>query len=299
MRKPSFGFPVETPTPTRTEMIPFFLVWHRSGLPRSSEMLSLSASKGQFRPFEDQELCTHLKFSLMTSIQHLDLTSGVWLSILRSSPPIRVRPDAIVHLKEPTTDVDLDSIIAGFGVRQRKEVTISKREEISLSRSPSSQTQQVKAVDSGYTERPREISTEDSPSPKRKMPWTGDDIGSRPCRIPRFGKATVGEMSERFEWMHANRTKGTLADRFNAVFAAEFKSSTFHHHHLAWKSLKENGQLTAAMQKDKWLDHARTTWKTEKNNIDLSELEGTGSAGAPIDLTDQKVGIPTELPSRQ
>lgn len=54
--------------------------WHPHG-GGESEVLSMNAKNGLFRPFEDEELCSHLNMSSMKSLQYYDMSNSVWVTV--------------------------------------------------------------------------------------------------------------------------------------------------------------------------------------------------------------------------
>lgn len=277
MKKSSFTICGNAPSPKKSEDVRFRFTWHTTS-PSPVETLSLTAGNGSFKPFDDLELCSHLDLASMTSIQHLDTALGTWITILRSSPPIQIKDDSHHHFKGTGTSILLEDII---GITTNRSTTVNEEYSKWMPR-PLPQT--VKEELGTRRDAPA-VTTEESPSKKRTLPWDGDDVGCRPCKLAKYGRGSVGEMDDRLEWMHRNRSHSTLIQRYDAMFKSTFKSSTFHHHRNAWTWLRKENRITPANREDSWLGLARHAWAAlnEADNDDTKK-----ESDAVIDLTREE-----------
>lgn len=217
----------------------------------------MSAKDGIFRTFSDPHLLSHLQLSDLKSIQHMDPSTGIWVTLLPNSPPIRVRQDSKHHFKEQGASVAVDSIVKPKG---RPEVIYQPSTPM---RSPFMQATPM------YNAPPKK---ETSPTITRTNPWLDDSIGSRPSRITRFSRSTVGEMTDRLAWMKKNKDRGTLSERFGMMFATTFSSSTYHRHNSALRWLDARGRITRLVRNDPWLPLAKQAWDALKGEtIDLTK----------------------------
>lgn len=256
-----------TPSPKRLnkEQVRFLYQWlHKPASMNekpTKETLSLSAPNGMFRPFEDEQLVSHLRLDNMKSIQHLDTATSTWITILRSSPPIVVRPNSTYRFKEVDTDIHLSAIFDLPAIRTSSRLfkTDSLDSIIDISTTPSKVGRSCFKEDGAV-----DVS----------------NVGSRPCRIPKFPGATLKEVDERFRWINENVSFGSLQTRFSAVYSCAFSSSTFHRHQNAWRWLNAQKTLELKSNDEPWKELSQQAWRI----MTPSTSDGSTSPAA-IDLT--------------
>lgn len=227
------------------------------------EMLSLSAPHGLFRPFEDEDLAKHLQLQALNSIQHLDTGSGTWITILRNSPPVIVKSNAIYRFKE----VD-------------NEITLSVLHEPPIIRT-SGRLMKTDSLDS-VSDVFNTPSKTDTVMTKREGASNNSiaTVGSRPCKLSHFPGNSMKEVDDRFSWINENSSFGLLQTRFSAVYSGPFQSSTFHRHQNAWRWLKAERVLERKSNDEPWKDLSQMAWRT----MNLNQAEGNPPSET-IDLT--------------
>lgn len=251
------------------------LAWH-IGVGKVAEFFSMSAKNGLFKPFEDEELSSHLNMNSMKSLQYYDMSNSVWVTVLRSSPPLPIKPNVTVHFKEPKTTVAIDDIIL------QGNPTGTHTTEITYNRRCT-----VPELDT----KPTNDSRANSPATPCKLRtgthWKDDPIGSRPTRLSKFPGRTVHDVVVRLEWMDKNKGRGKLSDRYSTVYRCPFHSSTFHRHHSAWKWLKSSGKLTDDTMTKLWRDILKMTPTPVGTALASSDtFDGDDPLGV-IDLTKE------------
>lgn len=182
----------------------------------------------------------------------------------------------IVHFKDPKTTVDRDKLLCP---QRPSFVGVSAKVEGSTPRMLG-QTSSSSTLASTPTKQGSELLGD------------CDDVGSRPTRLSRFPGRTVKEVDERFQWMHNNRDRARLAERFAAVYRTPFHSSTYHRHHGAWRWLTSSGKLVGDVLDKPWKEVLKQVpaWPSGSRTPDISVLCGSDPPGEFIDLTDDTLG---------
>lgn len=263
------------PRGSMLEGVPFLLKWHKEGA--DCEVLSLSAPSGLFRPFEDECFLDHLQLKSHASIQHLDVGTGTWVTVFKSSPPVIIKSGGTYHFKEVGKDVPISNVIDNPAIKTsmrlfKSESWDSDRFANDLSGKP--------------------FPSSPSTSLANLEPWDGNTVGTRPCRLSVFPGKTANEARIRLKWIAANTHLGSLRKRFEAVYLCPFHSSTYHRHQNAWRWLESQGRFgnqtgsNAAIENKSWKDLAQEAWRHLNEVEVVKDLQDTDAETINLTLED-------------
>lgn len=238
---------------------------------KEPEILSLSAKSGRFDIFKNELVVRHLRIGDVDCFHIMDIKSGRWITHLKTSPPINVTVEGMIHIKKVDVEVTVNEIIEIIARNQSSRFThanstttpgerkVGKR-VIDLTNFESPMAKKQKVIKREIESASAGIATYNSASTGSVSPPTASQmetegfeiVGSRPAKLSVFPAKTVKEMTSRLNWIVSNKTLGTLDQRFQKVFSCEFKESTYHRHRRAWKHMMNASMLDNKEGTDLW-----------------------------------------------
>lgn len=212
-----------------------------------------------------------MELGLIGSIQYFDATTSKWITLLSTSPSVRVRAGAVVHIRKAGVKVDLKALVSYQDVADTKPAIkteyspekrkLEKIEVIDLTEDErSAQTQRSKTRRRG-----RSI----SPLAEKSNDAFDGNVGSIPAKLSRFPAKLVGEMDDRLQWMADNEDIGAVEIRFAMVFSCKFIKTTFFRHQKEWRRIKNDGTMAETDRKTDW---ALCIVKPPANRVCYSEV---------------------------
>lgn len=213
-------------------------------------------------------LVAHLQASSSQSVQHFDVPSGKWVTLLRNSPAIRITVNSTHHFKNSETEVPIQSLLSSISSLSSCHIVnpfdgpLSALGQTSPRKSHSNGKMKVFGSASDVVDLSSECDEHVSvgaktpcPSPRKvgrhvKSPEVG--FVGRPSSSSEFPIVSAVEMDIRMRWIDMTEGDGSLQRRFSAVFTCEYKPSTFHKHWAAWRWLHFNGYLRNLNKDDLW-----------------------------------------------
>lgn len=233
-------------------------------------MLSSRALNGIFQPFEDTDFVRYLKLHDLESIQHFDVGTSTWVTLLKNSPPVIVKEGGTYHFKDVDIVVSISDIV---GDRSPIIKTSSRLAKIDGD-------DDVFNIFSNTPSKRRREST------IKEELWEDLEIGSRPCKLSKFPGKTVKEVGDRIGWICANDRSGSLEKRFSAVYMCQFHSSTYHRHQNAWKWLLNSGRIHSYSDGTLWRDASRQAWKEIRGVQDDTPMPSSDAITVDLTLDD-------------
>lgn len=260
---------------------------------KEPDVISLNAKEGKFDPFLAVDLVRHLGIEEANCLQKLDLSTGQWITHLRSSPAVSITKNSTIHMKRKETNVEAKDVIALTAATGTQWKELSKCSPKSITKRKKERNESLDAIDlTGPTDN-QEITasaskTESVGSPKKKQRQSNnslspsrsrhpidDDleiIGTRPAKIATFPAALAKDMILRFEWIAMKETEENAMSRFEMVYSCKYRRSTFYKHKRLWKWLRDNGALMEVSDIDLWTPLARVASGVLKNKEEAKDL---------------------------
>lgn len=230
---------------------------------QAPDILSWSTKNGRINPFEEELITNHFGMRDLEKIHVLDMELGTWVTHLRTSPPVFVTANSIIHMKNWDTVLDVTAAIAAtqakriaFFSKRKPDSVDGSVEFIDLTTSDKPPRKKAKVVvqtEHEITPPINDTHTPSSPTQTHVSMEDIDDIGSRPARLSTFPARTVGQMVPRIVWIVGqDATPDTVESRFAKVFSCAYKKSTYYRHQCAWRWLRDNGILDESKDSDLW-----------------------------------------------
>lgn len=246
----------------------------------------------------------HLGIHDTDSIHVLDLELGAWVTHFRSSPPIIIRPNRIVHTKNRETDLPMKIALSystseraylkaeGSSPNIKRKASVASIKDVVVDLtypdSPSTKRAKIEPTQRSVTKLDRQ-STPPSPLSSRVEVVDVDDledVGAIPARLSSFPARTVDQMAPRLAWIASSETPENVEFRFKKVFSCAFKRSTYYKHQSAWKWMRDNNLLNDSRGSDLWaplVNAANEAIKGERN-VTKQERSGQSERAPSIEL---------------